>query len=63
MADLLAIVAFWKAHKPNMPELAAKFRITKALASHLIRQYKRDPEMLAKRYCKEEMRNEKIALI
>ena len=46
-----------------MPEIAEKFRITKALAWNLISQYKRDPEMLAKRFCKEEMHNDKIALI
>mgnify|MGYP004281666551 CR=1 FL=1 len=43
-----------------MSELAEKFSITKALASHLIRQYKRDPEMLARRFCKEEMHDEKV---
>ena len=35
-ADLLAICSFWQAHKPNMPEIAAKFRIIKALAQNLI---------------------------
>ena len=43
-----------------MSELAEKFSITKALAAHLIRQYKRDPEMLARRFCKEEMHDEKV---
>ena len=46
-----------------MAELAEKFRITKALAQNLIWQYKRDPEMLARRYCKDEMHDEKVALI
>ena len=46
-----------------MWELAAKFKITKALAWSLISQYKRDPEMLARRFCKEEMRDEKVELI
>ena len=35
-ADLLAICSFWQAHKPSMPVIAAKFRITKALAWALI---------------------------
>ena len=43
-----------------MSELAYKFSITKALASHLIRQYKRDPEMLTRQFCKEEIHDEKV---
>ena len=63
MSDLLAICSYWRAHKSCMAELAEKFRITKALAQNLIWQYKRDPEMLARRYCKDEMHDEKVALI
>ena len=46
-----------------MAELAPKFRITRALAQNLIWQYKRDPEMLARRFCKEELHEEKVEKI
>ena len=62
-ADLLAICSFWRAHQPTMSDLASTFKITRALAQNLIWQYKRDPEMLARRYCKEEVHGEKLALI
>ena len=61
--DLLDIVTFWRAHKPTMNYLAAQFNISSVLAQRIIMKYKRDPSMLARKCCKEEIKKEKISAV
>ena len=52
-ADILDIVAYWKAHEPSMHELVHQFAITRVLGYTIIRSYKKDPFYVARIRAKE----------
>ena len=58
----MTLLSYWKVRKPNMSDLAARYKVDRTLATKLVRQYRKDPSFLARLNCKEQIREEKVRL-
>ena len=56
--EQLAVVAYWKTHKPTIKDLARHFGIKLTSAYNLIASFKKDEDFLVKKRWKEEQRQE-----
>jgi hypothetical protein len=57
------MICYWRANKPKLADLAIRFKVQQALATRLIKQYKKDPGFLARLNLKCEARAEKTNLV
>ena len=62
-AELLQVVCYWKAHKATVADLATKFNIRKTVMQRIVKSYRKDPDMLARAKCLEEVKLEQVTAV
>ena len=62
-SDFLDIISHWQVCKPSIAELGRKFEISRVLAGHIIRDYRKNPGFILKVRAREQIYQERAETV